>query len=214
MIKPKPWDGRSLSGEWLVTRKLDGVRAIRAPSGYVSRRGKPLHNLGHLLDGGPDDAEVFLGSLSETVTAVRTVTREVTVHREHLYSLDPPDPRLVLGVVTDPGADEIRAALAERNALGDEGLVLRRGDTWLKVKRRDNHDVVVTAVVEGTGKYVGMLGAFETAMGRVGTGFSDDDRVRFFTPDMVGETIEVSCMELTEDGKFRLPVFVRHRFDK
>ena len=69
-------------------------------------------------------------------------------------------------------------------------------------------------MVEGTGKYVGMLGAFVTPMGRVGTGLTDAQRVEFFGDHMIGQTIEVEAMEVTGDGKLRHARFLRHRFDK
>nr|WP_283842052.1 hypothetical protein [Bradyrhizobium sp. KB893862 SZCCT0404] len=107
-------------------------------------------------------------------------------------------------------------------AKGYEGLVLRQGDVWLKVKPTETYDVLVTGIIEGTGKHKGRMGALMTPMGKVGTGFSDAERVTFWNyckePDdgrgIMGETIEVECMKLTDDGKFRHPRFVRVRPDK
>jgi len=49
-------------------------------------------------------------------------------------------------------------------------------------------------------------------MGNVGTGLTDDQRRQFWAKPPL--TIEVECMELTPDGKFRHPRFKRERFDK
>ena len=59
MIKPKPWKGNDLKGEWVSTYKLDGVRMLRDEDGKpVSRSDKPLYNLDHIsLD--ITDAEIF-----------------------------------------------------------------------------------------------------------------------------------------------------------
>jgi ATP-dependent DNA ligase len=96
---------------------------------------------------------------------------------------------------------------------GYEGLVLRQGDRWLKVKPKETYDVLVTGIVEGTGKYAGKLGALITDMGKVGTGFTDKDREDLFTLP-INTIIEVECMELTPKGKFRHPRFIRVRYDK
>lgn len=170
---------------------------------------------------------------------------------EHLYSLDPFDPRLKLealgaglpfeDVFTNPKAEIIRAWLRKANRRGYEGLVLRQGDTWLKVKPMETHDVLVTGAIEGVGKHKGRLGALMTAKGKVGTGFSDFDRDNIwawykqvgplkgldyagsvtgnagqevYSEPLIGQTIEVSCMHFTPDGKFRHPRFVRMRPDK
>jgi ATP-dependent DNA ligase len=74
--------------------------------------------------------------------------------------------------------------------------------------------VKITGLQAGLGKHQGKLGAFLTDMGKVGTGLTDHERVLYNTPDMIGQIIEVECMELTDDGKFRHPRFVRLRFDK
>jgi ATP-dependent DNA ligase len=66
------------------------------------------------------------------------------------------------------------------------------------------------------------MGALQTAMGKVGTGFTDEDREHFWdldwnrNPDGTFKPvmIEVSCMQLTPDGKFRHPAFERIRYDK
>ncbi len=211
MIKAKLWSGNDLTGEWLVTLKLDGVRVLFTDKGPVSRKDKILHNIptNHRIK----DAEVFVGSFKKTITAVRTHNL-VELPLDALYSLEPLDTRLIITTLNSPSKEIINHLLGEVNSKGHEGLILRQGDTWLKVKPEETFDVTVVSQVEGLGKNVGKLGALVTSMGNVGTGFTDKERIEYWTNSLVGETVEVSCMSLTEDGKFRHPRFVRVRYDK
>lgn len=158
-----------------------------------------------------------------------------TIRPEHLYSLDPLDPRLgmrsYLGhiLLGSPKAAHIVSMMEEANRRGYEGLVLRRGDTWLKVKPKPTWDVLIKDVIEGVGKRKGHVGAFMTSKGKVGgfRGFSyahlkalwDNhcNCVNFpesgYEP-LIGQTIEVEAMGLTQDGKFRQPRCIRFRPDK
>lgn len=240
--QPALWNGKDLKGTWHVTIKIDGVRALWIPSvdisvernipgamsipGWYSRAGKPLYNIPDPLPcvTAPfwhpgNDCELYLGSLKDSIRACRTKHLKPDTPRithEHLYSLDPLDPRLDLGLVEDPTAEWLKSKLASVNAQGYEGLVLRQGDKWLKVKPTDNYDVLVLGMFEGTGKHKGRMGYLITHMGKVGTGFTDEEREDWWSrpePDTL-PTIEVECMHLTPDGKFRHPRFVRERFDK
>jgi len=212
MIKPKLYTGQALFGEWQVTRKLDGVRMLRDEEGNpVSRSGKPLYNLGWVCPG-VEDAEVFSEDWDTTVSLVRTHSFR-DVPRDAIYPLDPPDPRLVLETITDPSPLHVERLLREALARGDEGLVLRQGFTWLKVKPVENYDVVVRDITPGKGKYEGMVGALVTDRGKV-SGMDDEDRAKWKDGSIIGKTIEVECMSLTKNGKFRHPRIVRVRWDK
>jgi hypothetical protein len=213
MIKAKNWKGNDLKGEWEVTLKIDGVRMLRDEDGNpVSRAGKPLYNL-EGIDDKITDAEIFLEDWETSVSMVRT--KEGTlIKNECAYSLEPMDRRLWLADETDPTSTCIMNFLAEVTELGYEGLMLRQGDTWLKVKPTETFDVPVLQVIEGTGKYVGMMGALMTPKGKVGTGFTDKDRYDMWHRPWGDELIEVECMSLTKDGKFRHPRFKRIRWDK
>lgn len=87
--------------------------------------------------------------------------------------------------------DEAVALAKKYIAKGFEGIILKnpnapweakRSKNCLKVKAVRQADLKIVGAVEGTGKYVGALGAFicESADGRVkvnvGTGLSDEDR--------------------------------------
>lgn len=220
MIRAKAWKGQDLQGLWNVYRKLDGVRAFVVPAGpgrtrVVSRNGKPLHNLDRHR-AFFTDAEVWLGDFTKTIRAVKTHGAE-PVPRFALYQLDPPDPRLYLRRVENPTVPYIRALLRRHKRQGEDGLVLRQGDRWLKVKHEETYDVKVTGVQPGKGKHKGKLGALLTSKGRVGTGFNDALRSAkrgALALHWVGKTIEVVSTGLTPGGKFRHARFVRVREDK
>jgi ATP-dependent DNA ligase len=206
MLKAMPWNGEPLLGEWVITRKLDGVRALISNGVARSRAAKPLCN----LDGVPDgDYEVFDTDWSTTVSRVRKAGTPVELHR--LYSLEPLDERLLIGTVVDPTSEEIRTYMADAVAAGDEGIVVRQLDTWIKVKPLETYDVEVTGSIPGKGRNEGRMGALITSLGSVGTGFTDAQREAVY-PE--GTIIEVSAQGLTPDGKFRFPRFMRVRFDK
>lgn len=242
----KVWDGGDLTGTWNVTIKIDGVRALWTGTEWRSRADKPLYNLppplrirGHRtkLDGSyislmpGDNCELYMGSLKDSIRAVRTQHLKPDTPRptaNNLFSLDPLDPRLDRGPVTGPTAAWIRKELRVVNSMGYEGLVLRQGSTWLKVKPAQSFDLLVLGVEEGKGKHKGRMGFLITKMGKVGTGFTDKERADWWARreavnpatfhglplERLKITIEIEAMQLTPDGKLRHPRFIRERFDK
>jgi len=218
MIKAKAWKEHDLKGKWQVCRKIDGIRMLRDDMGNpVSRNYKPLYNLDR-VDNDIRDAEIFTGDWETTVTAVKKQTGQPPVRDEWVYSLWPDmDERLNLGVLNDPTVEEIHGIMDRQVSLGDEGLILRSlydPSKWLKVKTKFTADVLVTDLLAGGGKYTGMLGAFITKYGNVGTGLTDADRVLYNDSKYIGSLIEVEYMELTKYNKLRHPRFVRIRNDK
>lgn len=210
-MKPKLWDGSDLSGNWYITRKLDGIRCLVDANGCAtSYRNKPLYGIPLMPEG---DYEVYCdGGFDETVKILRTHRPHRTVRPDEMYELHS-DKRLLLDYVVNPTAEYLKTLLEERVALGEEGLVLRQDNKWIKVKKFETFDVKVLSYEEGAGKYIGKLGAVVTEMGKVGTGFTDKQREEFWQNGMT-DIIEVECMELTPAGKFRHPRFKRERIDK
>ena len=207
--KPKNWNGKDLKGKLLFTIKKDGVRCFVKDNVATSRADQPLNNIPKIDDG---DYEVFDTDWNTTVSKVRTHERR-RLGTDNMYSIDPLDHRLHLLFIENPSAKEINKRLQQVLDNGHEGLVLRKGKQWIKVKPRDNHDVRITGIKMGTKRIEGLLGAFITDMGNIGTGFTDKQRKELLdTP--VGTMIEISCRGLTKGGKFKEPAFERLRFDK
>lgn len=209
--------GKNLTGNYIITRKLDGVRVSYNSGAATSRTGKVLYNL---PPGMPDgEYECMVGSFKDTISLLKTKVSDKKVPKDRLFQISPKiDPRIIIEWVDfskDIRSVEgyIAEVLLDEVLNGFEGLVLHPADKSLpkiKVKPTYTYDVVVTGITEGKGKNKGKIGALITAKGKVGTGLTDEDRV----VDAVGKTIEVECMQLTENGKFRHPRFIRWREDK
>lgn len=212
IIRAKDWKGKDLEGVWEYNFKIDGVRVIiRDGKGY-SRNGKPLQNIPKIGDG---DYECFLGTFKDTISAVKTFNRGCEIPATYFYPLCPSvDKRLVYYCDGSGKAAHINNAFKEARLRGYEGLILRQGDTWLKVKDRVTYDLEVTRYIEGRGKHEGRMGALFTSMGKIGTGFTDVDREKYTEEYIIGKIIEVEAMEVTEAGKLRHPRFLRLREDK
>lgn len=212
--KAKPWKGTDLKGTWEITVKIDGARMLRDPEGNpVSRAGKPLHNLGH-IDKSITDAEVYNGSWETSMSLVRSSVNGTPVNPEHVYSLDPLDPRLHVGYYENPTTEFLQRTMEGYVSQGYEGLIVRKGNVWFKVKPKDTADVYVTGYQPGTGKHEGRMGALLTEYGKVGTGFTDAQRETFTKENSIGLLIEVEYMEMTGGLKFRHPRYIRIRHDK
>lgn len=211
MIVPSEWNGYGLFGKWTVSKKLDGVRALSDGQTVLSRKNKPLYGLDSIASKFRD-AEIFCGSFDETITIVRSHD-ERPVRLDEVYHLDVLDERLFLQELHNPTADQINMLIKSVADPGRiDGIVLRQGDNWIKCKPIRTYDVTVIGIIPGKGKHTGRMGALKTVMGNVGTGFTDLDRVRL--NNCIGKVIEVSCLELTKDKKFRHPRFIRLRPDK
>lgn len=210
--KIKEWTGEALEGFWQVSRKIDGVRALKRDNQWFSRKGKPLYNIPLLM--GYEDIEVYCGSWEETIEKVRSSKAIKEVQPWEMYSLVPLDERLNLGELKNPTKKIIDALMKSVIDEGYEGLILRQGDKWIKVKTEETIDLEITGIIQGEGKHKGRLGAFITSLGNVGTGFTDIQRTEFFTEKLIGETIEIEYQNKTPDGKLRHPRFMRLRYDK
>lgn len=130
----------------------------------------------------------------------------------------------VLGQGRCEGTEHLRRALAEVEAQGGEGLMLRqpgtfyevgRSSTLLKVKSFFDREAIVVAHQPGSGKHKGRLGALLVALPdgtqfSVGTGFSDAERR---DPPPVGSVITFRYQELSDGGVPRFPSYVDIRTD-
>lgn len=120
---------------------------------------------------------------------------------------------------------------------GYEGCVLRNPDNYYDFKRSDNlvkfkffkeSDLTIIDMIEGTGKYEGMLGAIicegiidgKKVNTECGTGFSDDLRKYFWDNKslIINKIAEIKYQEMSQasDGKYslRFPVFRKLKQDR
>ncbi len=220
--KVKPYKG-GVKGSCLISLKIDGVRALKNKGWhegsnlpkYVSRNGKKLYNLDHLEF---EDAEIFYKDWGSSVSLVRT-EKGSPVCEDCVYPLDDLDERLSLCIEESPTHEFLQELFEKALFWGYEGLVLRYEDgSEYKMKPKETYDEVVVGFQGGKGKNIGVMGALLTNKGKVGTGFSYEER-KYFQElhnkgSLVGSIIEVDCMGLTEKGKFRHPRYIRERFDK
>jgi len=191
----------------------------------VSKNGKELHHLPQIMESKWELAEICVGrewyqaSRGDTwsiVSASKSDRREIL--REEIYPLWPTlDPRLYMRTLTDPLAFQIKRAFKVARREGAEGLVLynEAEDLFIKVKNQQTIDTRITGLVASDAKsHRGMLKEFITEMGKVGTGFTREQRKLYMDESLIGTYIEVKCMGLTKNGKFDHPRFVRLREDK
>lgn len=122
------------------------------------------------------------------------------------------------------GMGHLRAELTRLEALGAEGLMMRRAgsmyesgrsDTLLKVKNFHDAEARVLKHLAGSGRHKGRLGALMVEMPdgttfSVGTGFSNREREN---PPPVGSIITYRYQELSDGGVPRFPSFVGVRQD-
>lgn len=96
----------------------------------------------------------------------------------------------------------------------------KRHKDWLKLKEVNEVDLRVESLVQGEGKYYGMLGAlivkYKGKRVSIGAGFTDEERKEWWKdPSLIqGKTIEVRYHQETPDGSLRHPRLYRIRYDK
>jgi DNA ligase-1 len=239
-----------LSG-WWMSEKLDGVRAYWTGTRFLSRLGNeyfapPWFTAG--LPNTPLDGEIFAGRklFQKTVSIVRRQDQSPAWKELSFVVFDAPghpglfEERLqvaeqLIAAAKNPQVrfhehqrclsnDHLLKELARVEALGAEGLMMRRpgskyevgrSSTLLKVKTFKDAEARVLAQVAGAGKFAGMMGALEVELPdgtrfSVGTGFSDDERRTGYPP---GTLITFRYQELSKDGVPRFPSFVGVRID-
>lgn len=189
-----------------------------------SKAANLLHNFDEVLDENPhlDGCfETFRNNWNDTISMVKNQREDVgKVQFEHLYKIFPMaerDPRLFISTVPSLTQTEIEALLKQELDAGNEGLVLYQTATnvYWKVKPVHTIDLRVLRVIPGTGRNFARLGAVLTKYGKVGTGFTDEQRDEFFmNPNFLSSIIEVSYMEMTKNKKMRHARFIRPRPDK
>ncbi len=245
------WENDVDLAGWWMSEKLDGVRAYWDGQGFVSRLGNPFLAPDWFTAGLPDhplDGELWIGRrrFQETISVVRRMDRSDAWRQVRYVLFDAPavdgpfEARLellreafapgkhefthYLEHVPCAGVDHLREELARIEALGGEGLMLRkpgsryvagRSSTLLKVKSFFDAEARVVGHLPGKGKHKGRLGALDVELPdgtrfSVGTGLSERQRE---DPPPVGAVITFRYQELTDGGVPRFPSYVGVRPD-
>ena len=236
---------------WWMSEKLDGVRAYWDGEGFLSRQGNKFYAPDWFVADLPADTldgELWVGRklFSKTISIVRSGAGGQEWKNVSYVVFDAPNAKggfedridhlkkvlgraeaphaRVLDHVTCAGFDHLREELARVEALGGEGLMLRRpkskyepgrSTSLLKVKTFHDAEAKVIGHAAGAGKHKGRMGALicQLASGatfNVGTGFTDAERD---APPEIGSIITFRYQELTDDGNPRFPSWVGVRID-
>jgi DNA ligase-1 len=236
---------------WWMSEKLDGIRAYWDGETFVSRLGNMfLAPAWFTADLPADtlDGELWVGRklFQKTTSIVRSGAAGQDWKHVTYVVFDAPNAlggfeergahaRAVLTRAGAPharwldharcdGIAHLQEELARVEALGGEGLMLRRpgspyeigrSSSLLKVKTFHDAEARVVGHAPGTGKHGGRLGALicELPGGvrfNVGTGFSDAERE---APPPIDAVITFRYQELSGDGVPRFPSYVGERID-
>lgn len=127
----------------------------------------------------------------------------------------------LLEEVTSKGLEGLMVSLADSN------YELKRSKGLLKVKKFNSADVKIQRLIEGQGKYKGMLGAVVIHFGEsnneveVGSGWTDELRKEIWNNQekYIGSIIEINYFEVSKNSKtglesLRFPTFKRLRLDR
>jgi DNA ligase 1 len=251
LLLAESWDNVLDPTNWWMSEKLDGVRAYWDGKQFWSRLGNLFHAPAWFVKGLPNvplDGELWLGrkKFQRTVSIVRRQDQSDHWKEVRYVVFDAPtlekgfEQRLefVQECITQSkplyaqphphqpcqGMDHLRQELARLEALGGEGLMLRkpgskyengRSITLLKVKTFHDAEGRVLKHLGGAGRHKGRLGALLVEMPdgttfSVGTGFSDAEREN---PPAVGSLITYRYQELSDGGVPRFPSYVGIRAD-
>lgn len=114
---------------------------------------------------------------------------------------------------------------------GGEGVIIKdplapyakgkRNWSLMKLKQSVSYDLLVLDVVEGQGKYKGMLGALILQWrdgGRivVGSGLTNEQRKEWWEDNskIIGQIVQIDAMKESTEGVLREPIFKGVRYDK
>lgn len=232
---------------WWMSEKLDGVRGYWTGARLVSRAGNVFAAPEWFTENFPPvplDGELWVGrqKFSDVVSIVRRTAphdgwksvrymifdapqaeggfeRRLDFAREWFRNHPNPYAAAIEHEVCN-SEDHLRKRLAEVEALGGEGLILRRpasaytvgrSATILKVKTFQEAEAVVLEHLPGSGRNAGRMGSLrvETADGvrfAIGTGFTDAERD---DPPPVGSTVQFKHQGFTKAGIPRFASFLR-----
>ncbi|MEO8700924.1 MAG: DNA ligase [Kofleriaceae bacterium] len=245
------WEVEHNPSGWWMSEKLDGIRAYWDGEAFVSRLGNKFFAPDWFIEDLPADTldgELWVGRkmFQKTTSIVRSGAAGQEWKNVQYVVFDAPNAKggfedrvahaqKVLTRANAPharwhehvlceGIDHLREELARVEALGAEGLMLRkpgskydigRSHSLLKVKTFHDAEATVVGHSPGTGKHKGKLGALIVELHggirfNVGTGFTDAERE---DPPAIGTVITFRYQELSDDGVPRFPSWVGERLD-
>lgn len=235
--------------EYLVSEKLDGIRARWTGEMLVSRNGYKIYAPTWFTQNWPNhpmDGELWTKRNDfEQVSSIvkrrepderwRNVTfmlfdlpieDQVFLLRYQLMQTlvkeaDSPYLRVIPQYSLD-SLTALEARLADITNRGGEGLMLHLKQSYyqkgrtkhlLKLKQFNDDEAQVVAIVEGKGKYVGMMGSMLVQMKngirfKIGSGFDDEQRRN---PPAIGSWITFKYYGYTKKGIPRFATFLRIR---
>lgn len=251
LLLAESWDNAADLTDWWMSEKLDGVRAYWDGKQFLSRQGNIYHAPDWFIESLPSvplDGELWIDrkKFQRTVSIVRRQDKNDMWKEVRFLIFDAPaanggfEERLAfLKETLAKGAvkfaqqhphercqsiEALRKELARIEALGGEGLMLRkpeskyvagRSATLLKVKSFHDAEAVVVGHQAGAGRHQGRMGALLVRLPdgtdfAIGTGFSDREREN---PPSVGATVTFRYQELSDAGVPRFPSWVGVRSD-
>jgi DNA ligase 1 len=251
LLLAHPWEGDVDLAGWWMSEKLDGVRAYWDGAQFLSRLGNVFHAPDWFLEKMPKtplDGELWCGrkKFQRTVSIVRRQDKGAAWREVSYVVFDAPaeksafEDRLALIEKTIKklalphlfahahercrDVEHLKAELARVEALGGEGLMVRRpgshyevgrSSSLLKVKSFKDAEAKIIEHLAGTGRHKGRMGALLVEMPNgtqfsIGTGFSDKERE---SPPKRGAIITYRYQELSDAGVPRFPSYVGERHD-
>ena len=234
---------------WYMSEKLDGVRAYWDGSELLSRQGNafaapdwftadlPPFELDGELWTAPGEFETIVSIVSrdwphpgwrritynifEVPNAPGDFPTRLAKLRDYLEE-HPAGPVRIIPQVECRNREHLRAMLAEVEARGGEGLVVRnpharyqtgRNGAAMKVKTFDDMEGKVVGYREGTGKYAGKTGSLHVEIPggvrfHIGSGLTDRDREN---PPPLGSIVTFKHQGFTRNGVPRFASFLRVR---
>jgi DNA ligase 1 len=243
------WDPKIDIKGWWLSEKLDGVRGYWTGKEMISRSGNPFHVPAWFTKNFPAtplDGELWIGrrKFSELVGTIRRKLPDAGWEKVRYLIFDAPqaeggfEKRLdfarrwfqqhpnpyseVLKQQICENEMQLRRKLAEVEALGGEGMMLRKPNSaytvgrsydLLKVKTFEDEEATVINHLPGSGKHAGRLGALQVELPSgiqfaIGTGFTDQEREN---PPPVGSIITFKYYGFHESGIPRFASFLRVR---
>ena len=233
---------------WLISEKLDGVRAYWNGKDLVSRNGKAFAVPSWFVKGFPPfeiDGELWTkrGDFENVISIVnrqsphegwRNISYQIfevpnqegglLERLEVLETWLVKNPNSFIKILPQKickGSEHLKRLLAEVEAKGAEGLVVRepnalyvgkRSKSSLKIKSFQDDECVVKGYTKGKGKFEGLVGAllceWKDRTLKIGSGLSLEDR-KF--PPALDANITFKYNGLTKYGNPKFPVFLRVR---